>query len=145
MKDDQVFWDASALVPVCIREDRSSRARQLLRQYPQQVVWWGTLAEVRSALARALRNQRITTKEKEQAIGRLQQMNNSWDEIAPDRSVRALTLQLLDTYPLRTGDALQLAAALVWCSEKPQRRIFVCFDERLATVAEELGFNIITA
>jgi hypothetical protein len=38
---------------------------------------------------------------------------------------------------------LQLAAALVWCNERPRRRVMVCFDERLAAAAEQAGFTLI--
>ena len=39
-------------------------------------------------------------------------------------------------------DAAQLAAALVWCRERPQRRPFICFDERLAKAAAAAGFEV---
>jgi hypothetical protein len=94
MKTNRAFWDASAIAPTCMHEADSPRAHQLLRKYPRQVVWWGTL---------------------------------------------------LDDYPLRTGDALQLAAALISCNKNPRRRIFVCFDDRLAAVAEDVGFKAIKA
>ncbi len=38
--------------------------------------------------------------------------------------------------------ALQLGAALVWCREKPRRRPFVCFDERLGKAAPQAGFSV---
>jgi len=145
MKDNLAFWDASAVVPLCIRQNTSSRARQILRRRQRQVVWWGTMAEVRSTFARVLRSGQITIKEKEQAVRHLQRLSGSWDEVAPDLALREMSIQLLDDYSLRTGDALQLAAALFWCDRKPQRRIFVCFDDRLADVAEKVGFNVIRA
>ncbi len=52
MRDKQTFWDASAVVPLCIHEGTSTGARQIMREHPQQIVWWGTLAEARSAFAR---------------------------------------------------------------------------------------------
>lgn len=145
MQDQRVFWDASAIVPLCIHQTASPRARQILRQHPKLVVWWATLVEVRSACARAVRVGRADANEQAHALHHLQQMSKSWREIDPDHTVRALALKLLDGHPLRTGDALQLAAALVWCNENPHRRIFVCFDDRLATVAEAVGFIVITA
>jgi len=36
----------------------------------------------------------------------------------------------------------QLAAALVWCQERPRRRSFVCFDDRLSLAAEKVGFAV---
>jgi hypothetical protein len=145
MKDNRAFWDTSAIVPLCVHENHSARARQTLRRYPRPVVWWGTLAEACSAFARALRVGEITIKEKKHAIHHLGRLSGFWKEIAPGQTLRELSIQLLDNHSLRTGDALQLAAALVWCEEKPRRQVFVCFDNRLATVAEDVGFNVIKA
>jgi predicted nucleic acid-binding protein len=145
MKDKQAFWDASAIVPLCLHEDTSTRARQITRKHPQHVVWWGTLAEARSAFARGHRKGILSIKNKEQAIHNLQKLSNSWRVVNPGRKSLDLAVQLFDDYPLRTGDAFQIAAALVWCEEKPRRRVFVCFDDRLATVAEDVGFKVIKA
>jgi uncharacterized protein len=42
---------------------------------------------------------------------------------------------------MRAADALQLAAALVWCDEQPQGEVFVTLDERLADTARREGFT----
>lgn len=143
MRTNQAFWDASAIVPLCVQEANSTLARRILRKYPKPIVWWGTLAEIRSAFARAFRNGVLTQKNKLLAQNQLDRLNQFWDEIPPDHRLRDLSVTLLDAHPLRTGDALQLAAALIWCGEKPRRKVFVCFDERLATVAEDIGFKVI--
>lgn len=145
MKDNLAFWDASAIVPLCLHQPNSPRARQIYRQYPNSRVWWGTLAEVRSAFARALRNSRSDANEHARALRHLQKISQSWREIEPLPKVRELTLQLLDAHPLRTGDAFQLAAALYWCGEKPRRKTFVCFDDRLAEAATDIGFQVLIA
>lgn len=145
MRDKQAFWDASAIVPLCIHEGTSTGARQIMRQHPQQIVWWGTLAEARSAFARGHRKGALSLKDKDQAIRHLKKLMSSWRPIDPSPKLLDLAVQLLDDYPLRTGDALQLAAALVWCQENPRRRIFVCFDDRLTNAAKAVGFTVITA
>lgn len=145
MKDRQAFWDASAIVPLCLHEDTSTRARQILRKHPQQIVWWGTLAEARSAFARGHRKGALSLEDKDRAIRHLQKLSNSWRPIDPSQKLLDLAVQLLDDYPLRTGDALQLAAALDWCDENPHRRIFVCFDDRLAAAAKVVGFTVIAS
>lgn len=145
LKDKQAFWDASAIVPLCLHEDASSRARQIMRKHPQHVVWWGTLAEARSAFARGHRKGSLSTKDKEQAIHHLQNFSSSWRVVDPNQKLLHLAVQMLDDYPLRTGDALQLAAALYWCGEKPRRKTFVCFDDRLAEAAKTVGFTVITS
>src|SRR5215510_10361056 len=145
MKRTRTFWDASAIAPLCAFESNSSRARQIMRKYSKQTVWWGTMTEARSAFARASRKGSLSVKDKEQAVRQLERLSHAWLEIKPDTAVRDLAVQLLDDYPLRTGDALQLAAALIACGNNPRRQVFVCFDDRLATVAEEVGFKVITA
>ena len=63
-------------------------------------------------------------------------------EILPSVTLRSLAKELPDTHRLRTADAAQLAAALVWCRERPRKRPFVSFDVRLRTAASELGFVV---
>ena len=78
------FWDASALVPLCVPGQAEPRGRRLLAEY-QPVVWWGT--------------------------------------------------------PVEMADALQLAAALVWCNRRPARRHFICLDRKLRMAARAEGFT----
>ncbi len=144
MKTNQAFWDTSALVALCVREPASAQARQLLRQYTKPVVWWGTYAEGWSAFERTYRQDVLDTLERETARRKLQLLATIWTEITPDGEIRRLTLELLEKYSLRTGDAFQLAAALVWCDEKPSRRIFICHDMRLAEAAQQVGFTVIS-
>jgi hypothetical protein len=47
------------------------------------------------------------------------------------------------SHPLRAADALQLAAALVWCDEAPQGTAFVCLDDRLRDAARREGFAVL--
>jgi predicted nucleic acid-binding protein len=63
-------------------------------------------------------------------------------EILPSANVREIAFEQLKRFPLRAADALQLAAALVWCGERPRGRWFVCADRRLAAVAVEAGFDV---
>ena len=72
----------------------------------------------------------------------MDQLRRSWDEILPTQAVRAIAESLPDDNGVRTGDAWQLAAALVWCSERPRGRPFVCLDERLAKAASDVGFTV---
>lgn len=143
MKTNQAFWDTSALVALCAREPASTHARQILRQYSKPVVWWGTYAEAWSAFERTRRQGVLSTAHREVARNKLEQLATFWIEIIPNDQVRQLTLDLLAKYPLRTGDAFQLAAALVWCNEKPRHRTIVCFDVRLSQAAGQVGFTVI--
>lgn len=114
----------------------------MLGEHGRMVAWWGTPVEARSALARLVREDRLTTAERVTAIRLLGQLRSAWDEIQPSEKVRSVAERLPDDYGVRGADAFQLAAALVWCRERPRGRPFVCFDERLAMAASEAGFTI---
>lgn len=136
------FWDASAIVPLCCSQPGTVEGRRLRRDLGRMVVWWGTPLEARSAFARLVRERRLTVAERDTAVGLLGQLRRTWDEILPSEKVRALAEDLPDAHGLRAADAAQLAAALVWCRERPKQRPLVCFDDRLRTAASALGFSV---
>jgi hypothetical protein len=47
----------------------------------------------------------------------------------------------VDRYDLRAADSLQLAAALEWCEDAPQGRIFLTTDRKLREAALLSGFD----
>ncbi len=142
MKNEAAFWDTSAIVPLCCHQTASLQAHQLARQCRRIIVWWVTSVEAHSALSRLLRDGEITSRDFRQAIKRLATLELSWWEVAPEQEVRATAKDLLNRYGLRAADALQLAAALSWCDEKPRRRPFICFDQQLAEAARKAGFTV---
>lgn len=137
------FWDASAIVPLLVSEDRTPDVMALLRSDPAQVVWWNTRIECVSALAKASRTRGITTLEEAQARVRLQVLSGAWGELLPTNWVRALAELLIDIHGLKASDATQLAVALAWCSLRPQGHEFVCLDKRLRTAATAQGFTVL--
>jgi hypothetical protein len=42
---------------------------------------------------------------------------------------------------LRTADSFQLAAALEWCDDAPQARVFLTADQKLREAAVLTGFD----
>lgn len=137
------FWDTSAIVPLCCQQNLSQSVRKLWRETARVVVWWGTTVEVRSAISRLHSEGVITLKGRQQALARLEVLRQEWYEITPSEQVRRLAEDLPDSYGLRALDSFQLAAALVWCREKPRNRTFVCDDARLAQAAEAVGFSVV--
>ncbi len=142
MKKTTAFWDASALVPLCVHEAASRHAQSQLRRFAP-VVWWGSLIEVHSAICRLHRDREITDLDKQGAVARLGLLSRGWREILPDDQVRDLATQLLDKHSLRAADSLQLAASLTWCEQRPSRRNFICGDQRLAKAADSAGFTVL--
>jgi predicted nucleic acid-binding protein len=114
-----------------------------VRLYGRQVVWWATPIEAVSSLERLSRQGDLSTKDRTQAFARLNYLRERWNEIQPVDEVRDLAERLLRVHKLRAADALQLAAALVWCSNQPRGRHFIGADDRLAEAAEIEGFNVI--
>ncbi len=107
------------------------------------VVWWGTAVEVYSAIARSLRTGLVDAVEAQLAAAALDKIQSTWRRILPDDDVQKEARRLLEIYPLRAADALQLSAALTWCRNRPSGRTFLCGHKRLAEAAEAAGFSII--
>jgi predicted nucleic acid-binding protein len=138
------FWDASSLVPLFVNKGSSSLARQLSRQYGL-VVWWATPVEVRSAFARLLRMGQATTAQFTSAQIDLSQIQRSWREVAPSKSLRDEAEAFVDHFQLRAADAQQLAAAHDWSLGRPVGRVFISGDMQLLEAARQLGFQVIAA
>jgi predicted nucleic acid-binding protein len=123
MTEEPAFWDASALVPLCVEESNSRQAQLQLRQC-LPVVWWASSIEVHSAIARLYRRGKLRDAEKKGVLARLDVLSQAWREILPSDSLRDIARQLLDTCELRAADSLQLAAALTWCQHGPLDALF---------------------
>lgn len=142
MKKTTAFWDSSALVPLCIRQAASRQAQLYLRKF-DVVVWWGSFVEVHSAICRLEREHLINDVNKQGAAARLHLLSRGWREVLPDDQLRNLAAASLDNYVLRAADALQLAAALIWCQKRPTRRNFISADRRLSQAASAAGFLVL--
>ena len=57
------FWDASAVVPLLVREPSTDALLELLREDDQIMVWWGTRVECVGALVRRFRPGGLDVKE----------------------------------------------------------------------------------
>ena len=77
-------------------------------------------------------------------MSRLAVLQRSWGEILPTEKVRSLAEEMPEQYGLRAADCFQLAAAVVWCRERPRGREFVCLDQELAQAADRAGFAVIS-
>lgn len=141
MKTEIAFWDTSAALPLCCSQIFTIQSKKWLRKYPKIVIWWGTSVEINSGLARLKRNSDLTEKEVVKALRLWEKLRKTSRLVAPVERVIELANDLPENYGLRALDSFQLAAALVWCQEKPRYRPFITADERLAKAAEKAGFN----
>jgi hypothetical protein len=138
-----MFWDSSALVPILVAETRSRELSELLGRDRTAVVWWSSAVECRSALYRRWREQALSEPELNRAIVRLEGLAEDIDQIAPTVRLKERAGRALSIHPLRAADALQLAAAFVWCDDSPGGESFVCLDDRLREAAKREGFEVL--
>jgi predicted nucleic acid-binding protein len=138
------FWDSSAIIPLVATQEMTSRADELYRSEKSGIiVWWGTYTECVSALSRLERMSELTSAEVEKALAAVREISKSWNVILPSNQVREKANRLLRVHPLRTGDAFQLASAIVASEDSTSSLALTTFDERLATAARKEGFPVI--
>ena len=135
------FWDASVLVPLCVYQTPTPQAILFESKY-RIAVWWATHVEIASALAQLLRQQKITAVEYAYAKQQAEDLANIWRTVAPSARIAFEARVLLEKYPLRAADALQLAAALEWSEGRPKGNLFLSFDQRLREAAGLVGFTL---
>lgn len=138
-----MFWDTSALIPLLLPEPRSAVLTETAASDRELTVWWGTPVECLSATYRRHREVPLPAPLLTAALARLRAFVEDADTVAPTDEVRRRAGRLVAAHPLRAADALQLAAALVWCEEQPAGEAFVCLDERLREAARREGFTLV--
>jgi predicted nucleic acid-binding protein len=136
------FWDSSSLVPLCTTQASSAQAQQLVKEY-SIVAWWSTPIEVASAIQRLTRTGEITQQESMTAYQRRKKLLRACREIQATETVREQAEVLIQNYPLKAADALQIAAAWVWTMGDPAGSTLISGDRQVLTVAKDLGFTAI--
>jgi uncharacterized protein len=137
------FWDSSAVIPLCLKETHSEKMRDLLHADEDMIVWWATRVECLSALSRRFREGALPVDVIIAIKSALSSLVSAWSEVLPSELVRQRTERLLSTHSLRTADAFQLGAALIWAEEKPQGLEIVCLDRNLREAALKEGFEVV--
>ncbi len=142
MRTERAFWDTSAVIPLCCVQEFSFAARRTFRRFPMPVLWWGTPVEVRSAFER-LKNHNALPNERN-AIRHWSNFRAKATEISPNETLLAVAESIPAEYGLRALDAFQLAAAIIWCNERPRNRPFICADKQLCDAANVAGFDVVS-
>jgi len=135
-----VYFDTSALVKLCVLETGSPLAVALWERADAVVTSRIADAEVRSVLAAAERIGRIDAAPAAWARDRWSEL---WPSLAKVEVTEALAQHagdLADRRPLRAGDALHLASALVLAPAKP---VFAAWDRRLASAGRGEGLAVL--
>jgi hypothetical protein len=126
-----------------LREPSTTAVMAEVARDPSMVTWWASRVECASALERQHREGRVTSRAWDAARIRLRLLHDRWAEVAASEDVRQTAIRLLRTHPLRTGDALQLAAAITASEGRPESLTFVTLDDRLADAASKEGFSVL--
>ncbi len=137
-----MFWDSSALIPLMLPEARSEALRTMLATDRELTLWWGTPVECLSGMYRRHRQAPLPAAVLTDALDRLRALVEDSDTVSPTDEVRRRAGRLVASHPLHAADALQLAAALIWCEEQPAGEVFVTLDDRLREAAQREGFTV---
>jgi predicted nucleic acid-binding protein len=128
-----LFVDASALVKRYVRERHSMRVRRLIAAGPIAVARLSEV-EVPSALARLVREGRLSKRSADRAHVAFVADLANWHIVEMTTSVTALARGLLFRHDLRAGDAIQLASA-VWLRQSVPVTGVLAFDSRVVRAA----------
>lgn len=139
------FWDSSAIIPLLVQEKTSGALVKLWETDSRMLVWWTAEVECVSALSRLERSGIVVAADLTEAFVRLQKFSVAWYVVQPLELLKETAKRLLRVHPLRAADALQLAAAIICCKNRPSELDFVCLDERLAGAAHREGFRVVGA
>ena len=136
------FWDTSALIPLMIEEAQSERMRLLLEEDRSIAIAAITPLEIASVLWRRRHAGLLRLDEHHAAEATFAELSARWNEITPTALILRKALDVVTRHPLRTLDAIQLAAAIVLSAE-PACLTMVTLDKDLADAASAEGFEVL--
>jgi len=136
------FWDSSALLPLIIEEFQTAVCVKLFSEDRDICIWWGSEAEIVSALARREREGLLSEQEFIESLKVVTALQSGWYQVAPHQSVKETAKRVLRIHPLRAVDAFQLAAVLTFAEGQPSELDFVCLDERLPSAVLREGLRV---
>lgn len=138
------FWDTSALLPLFVDEPSTEACRALVADDPVILVWEATSIEMLSALSRYRRHSQGFDDLWPGVRQSMLERWADWSRVADLSRVSSRAQRLVNIHPLKSGDAQQLAAALVACEDQPHRLPFVTRDRALADAARLEGFTTVS-
>jgi len=133
-----LFADSSALAKRYIADETSDDFDELLRQATSLSVSALCLPEIISALCRRKRERTLTPAQYAAAKSALESDLADATTIQLTDEVLLGCVRLLESNPLRSSDAIQIASALVWQSDT-----FVSADARQCAAARISGLSVI--
>lgn len=138
------YFDTSALLKFYIQEEGSEVVAGLIQDTGSDriSILDITLLELRSAVRRRERQGDMSEGGANQIIDKIRQDETSVYLVQSlDSAVTEEAIRVLDTHPLKTLDALQLAGCLIISRDVPEPMTFVCADTRLINTAALEGLS----
>jgi predicted nucleic acid-binding protein len=123
-----------------VDEAGSDRVRGWLAADPSATARLSAV-EVASALARRCREGAFSSADRDRALAALEGDLETLRVVELSASVTEEARSLLLRHPLRAGDAIQLASALLLRRQLGVRVEFAAFDDRLASAARAEGLD----
>lgn len=135
------YFDASALAKAYVDEADSQHMRRLLKRGATATTRL-SFVEVSSALGRLGREGRLSDDQRSMALAALTADAAGVLVIELTGEIVSKAQVLTQKYPLRTGDAIQLASCLYVRDTINQRTTLVSFDDRLNRAARLEGVKL---
>lgn len=118
-----------------VREPGSDRLASLVRRRPHIVVSRLTAVEVPAGIWKRCRAGDLSTNDAAGLVARFMIDLGQLTIVEPRAVTIELAADLVERYPLRAYDSVQLASALRWTRETRLAACFVCADRNLAAAA----------
>jgi len=138
------FLDTSALVKLYVQEPGTDRLLPLVTDQPGNrfAVLAISAVEIRSAIRRRQRAGDIDADVAAAILASVQSHTEArFIRQAVNDTVVDNALEMIDRYPLRAYDAIQLAGCLALCAITAEAFTFVCSDHRLLEAARSERLN----
>lgn len=134
----RVFFDTSAWAKRYLREPGSDKVEGALRDASEATVSLLCPPELVSALSRLRRQSLISTSDYGLIKSALFREIEDMSVCSISIPVVEIAIKLLESHPLRTLDALQIACALEWRAD-----LFVSSDRRQLAAAAKSGLQVL--
>ncbi len=139
-----LYLDTSAWLKLYIEENGSEAVHSAVEEAEQVCTHLIAYAELRAALAKAQRMDRLDAVQKAQLLPIIDQDWETLNVILPTEMLIKRAANLADQFGLRGYDSVHLAAAeAISLQIMPQPLIFACFDSKLNEAAKALGMRTI--
>ena len=136
------YFDASALVKRYVREAGTIKIRRLLASPGGSATSRLAVVEITSAIMRRSREGAFPDAERDRALAALEKDTSALLVVELSPEVVRVAQGLLQRWPLRSGDAIQLASCLYLQAAIGVPLTFVAFDARLLDVARREGLHV---